>query len=134
MRASACLDPQDSVRGQGSGTGQEFRIFLRINVIRDSSDVVPLTHILAQSIHECGLAAPDRPADADPKRTMRRCGHVNSPEQSYDRNSRVDWVSWRIAAISERKAHPPMSSSKRSLVADATLSTTGSSAAKTRNP
>src|ERR1051325_8609437 len=82
--------------------------------------------MLAQRIHQRGLAGADWPADADAQRTVQGFGH--------ERNNLVYWVSCSRLARSARNAALARSASGVVSALLAVASTTGSSAASTRWP
>ena len=75
MRAAAGFHPRNAFRDQSAGTRQEFRIFARVDIIRDHRDIVMVAHMFTEAIHQRGFAGPNRATNANAKRAMLRCAH-----------------------------------------------------------
>ena len=126
VRAAAGLDTGDALRRKRAGADQVLSVPLGVDVVGDGGDLIAFAQMLAQRIHQRGLARPDRAADADTQGTMWAF------HRGHDRNNLVYWVSWRMLAISARKVAPPTSSSGVAVAACTAAATTGSSSASTR--
>ena len=122
--AAARLDAHDPLRRQRPGARQELRVFLGVDVVGDGCDVVERRQGAAQPIHQRRLPRANGAADTDAQGTVG--AHV--------RNNLVYCVSCRMAAMSERKHAPPMSSSAASAVSAAMDVSSGASSARMRNP
>jgi hypothetical protein len=70
VRAAAGLDPDDARGRQRAGPGQDLCVLLRIDVVGDRGQLEARAHALAQGFEKCGFARADRPADADPQRSV----------------------------------------------------------------
>ena len=69
MRTSPRFHPDDPFGRQRTGTGEEFGIFARIDVIGDCRDLIILAQVLAQGVHQRRFAGADGAADPHPQRT-----------------------------------------------------------------
>ena len=103
VRAAAGLDAHDPLRRQRAGAGEEFGVFLGVDVVGDRGDVVAVAEA------SCRARPSARSCRCRPGRRCRRA--TGRSIGCHERNSLVYWVSCRIAAISERKHAPPRSSS-----------------------
>ena len=65
MRAAAGLHAGDAFRRQRAGARKIFGIPFGVDVVGDGGDLVFVAQLLAQRIHQRGLAGADRAADAD---------------------------------------------------------------------
>mmetsp|Transcript_13598 Transcript_13598/g.38688 ORF Transcript_13598/g.38688 Transcript_13598/m.38688 type:complete len:310 (-) Transcript_13598:39-968(-) len=68
VRATACLDGVDSLRGQRAVPREELCILAREDVVGDDAQGVPLAQRLAELQGQGGLPRADRPADAHGER------------------------------------------------------------------
>src|SRR5690348_16390959 len=125
MRAASGLDAHDPLRGERADPGQDLRVLLRVDVVRDGADVIALAEGATELIHELGLAGTHRAAD-------RRAG-AHAPSESCAEQPRV-LGSWRSAAMSLRNAKSSSASSPRSGAETASASIAVSSAAIARSP
>src|SRR5262245_4879851 len=100
VRASAGLDADNAILGQGLGTGQDQRVLAGVYVVRHHCQREAAAHGVAEHLGQGGLARTDRPADPDAQRSVG--AHV--------RKIREGWVSCRIEAISDMIVADPRSS------------------------
>jgi hypothetical protein len=70
VRAAAGLDTHDALGRQSAGAGEELGVLLGVDVVGDRRDLVAVAHVLAQAIHQRGLAGADRATDADAERSI----------------------------------------------------------------
>ena len=71
MRAASGAHRDDPVQVEHSGLAQEVRVLGRVDVIGHHGQVDVVAQRPAQRRDQCGLAATDRAADADPQRPPR---------------------------------------------------------------
>src|SRR5262249_3787347 len=71
VRAPAGLDGADERARKGFIALQEPRVLAGEDVVRDDAEAHAVAKLLAHGQDERGLAAPDRPADADRERALR---------------------------------------------------------------
>ncbi len=70
MRTAAGLDAGDALGRQRAGAHQIFGVPLGVDVVGDRRDLVAVAQLLAQRIHQRGLAGADRAADTDAQGTV----------------------------------------------------------------
>src|ERR1700687_4474070 len=127
MRAAAGLNPDDPLGCECTRAHEKLRVPFGVDIICDRGDLVALAHLLAQSVHQRGLARADWAANTDTERAVR----------VFHRqllNRRVYCVSCLALARSARNAALPISLSSAASARSAVAAATGSSAAKTRWP
>jgi len=61
MRAAPGFNPKNSLFGKRSGNDEQALIFLRVNVVGDHHDVVPVTHRFTKHLHERRFPDPTGP-------------------------------------------------------------------------
>ena len=71
VRTAAGLDAGDALGRERAGAHQIFGVPLGVDVVGDGGDLVAVAQMLAQRIHQRGLAGADRAADADAQGTVR---------------------------------------------------------------
>src|SRR5262249_5443351 len=63
VRAPARLDADDAIRRQRLAANEELHVFLREDVVGHHGNLVPVAHVLAQTVEQRRLAGANGPAD-----------------------------------------------------------------------
>ena len=71
VRAAAGFHAGDAIGGERARAHQIFGVPLGVDVVGDGGDFVSVAQLLAQQIHQRGLAGADRAADADAQGSVR---------------------------------------------------------------
>ena len=70
VRTAAGLDAGDALGRERAGAHQIFGVPFGVDVVGDGGDLVAVAQVLAQRVHQRGLAGADRTADADAQGTV----------------------------------------------------------------
>src|SRR5262245_26100832 len=131
VRAASRLDAHDALRRQHPRACQDQLIFLRVDVVRDHVEVIPVTEAPAERFDEGRLAGAHRTADPDSQGVRVR---VLVSHKSHERNSLVYSVSCETDASSTITAAAPRSSRPAVMARSPASRTASSSAAIARCP
>src|SRR5689334_14392253 len=116
MRAAARFDAENPVLWQRTAFGQEFRIFLREDIVRHHGQAVPVTQCQAERLHQCRLAGPHWTSDSNHRDVTRACrGHASIATEMLI-GSMHDTPSppkWRICHYSSAHNYPVHDLNKR---------------------
>ena len=102
MGAAAGLDAADALGRQCALPHQKLGVLLGVDVVGDDRQIDRRPQLAAERIHQRGLAAADRPGDADAKCTSRLC--IDAPllskkKISLRQRQRLRWLAGQQLAI-----------------------------------